>query len=116
MRRSRIVLLAIVIPLLSVSPLTAQEKTTAAGAQTPARRRVGTRAVQILSRPSPDADVVLAADPGTVLNVIDSDGQWYWISLPDRDGGGPRRGWVQAREVQPVDATGTLMIPPTGED
>jgi hypothetical protein len=77
---------------------------------------VGTRAAQMMTRPSSDAEVVLSVDPGTILNVIDSDGQWYWVSLPPDRNGGALRGWVQAWEVQLVTATGTLMIPPTGEE
>jgi hypothetical protein len=42
----------------SASPLTAQDGTPAADTQTPASVRVGTSAIQIMSRPSPDAEVV----------------------------------------------------------
>ena len=87
-------------------------------AQAPAAVRVTARTAQIMSRPSAEAEVVLSADAGTVLNVVDTDGQWYSVLLsPDRSGV-RRRGWIQARDVQLVSAATVTSppIPPTAEE
>src|SRR5438309_5579682 len=87
-------------------------------AQASAAVRVTARTAQIMSRPSAEAEVVLSADAATVLKVVDTDGQWYWVLLsPDRSGV-RRRGWIQARDVQLVSAATVTSppIPPTAEE
>jgi hypothetical protein len=67
-------------------------------AEAPPSVRVATR-TQVFARPSADAPVVSALDTGAVLDVIDSDGQWYLVALaPDARGARPR-GWVRAADV-----------------
>jgi hypothetical protein len=95
--------------------------------QAPPSVRVVNRA-QILSRPSADATVVSSADVGTILSVLDGDGQWYWIALPADGPESGARGWVRAADVQALNATdvnamgrppapsSSIFIPPTAEE
>ncbi len=99
--------------------LAASAAVSAAG-QTPETVRAVNR-VPVLSRPSADAPLVMTIDPNTVLNVVDSDGQWFWVSLPPDSANGPRRGWVQAGDVevgaaQSGPSSTSDSIPPSGDD
>ena len=73
-------------------------------AQTSVSVRVVTPA-QVSSRPSTDAEALATADPGTVLDVIDADNDWYLVSLSHDPNGEKRRGWVPARDVQAIPDT-----------
>jgi hypothetical protein len=55
-----------------------------------------------MSRPSADAQLVVTVDAGTNLDVVDSDGGWYWVSLPPNPNGAKRRGWIHAKDVEVV--------------
>lgn len=72
-------------------------------AQTPRTVRVVDRAVPIVRwLPPTPPDVVATVDGGTTLEVIGSEGSWYWVITP-RDGHGMRRGgWIPARRVDIV--------------
>jgi hypothetical protein len=76
----------------------------AASAQTPPSVRVVNKMAQVLTRPVSGAEAVMTAVQGTVLDVMDSDGGWYWVSLPADRSGTRRRGWIQARDVEVVAA------------
>src|SRR5262249_51811141 len=83
-----------------------------AGAQQPASVRVVNRA-QLLSRPDADGNAVAPLEVGTLLQVLDGDGQWYWVVSLPRDSQGRRvRGWVRASDVQVLVAA----IPPSPAD
>lgn len=74
----------------------------AASAETSPSVRVVTPKAQMLTRPAPGADLVMTVAQGTVLDVMDNDGGWYWVSLPPDQKGTRRRGWIQARDVEAV--------------
>jgi uncharacterized protein YgiM (DUF1202 family) len=71
-------------------------------AETSPSVRVVTPKAQVLARPASGADLVMTAAQGTVLDVIDNDGGWYWVSLPPDRSGTRRRGWIQGRDVETV--------------
>jgi hypothetical protein len=99
-----------------------------APAQTSTIVRVVGRA-PIMSRPSGDAQVVLTVDAGTLMDVVDSDGGWYWVTLPPDAARSRRRGWIQAKDVDVVNAPpaspatsapslavpGTIYVQPTDD-
>jgi hypothetical protein len=95
-------------------------------AQTAATVRTVNR-VPVLSRPTADANVVVTLDKDVVVDVLDHDGQWFWVSLPPDAAGARSRGWVHAADVQSMAAgDGTAdapaarrvssAIPPTGDE
>src|SRR5579864_3280554 len=93
-----------------IAPQTASAQ--APSAQTPPSVRVVTKMAQVLARPASGADVVMTPAQGTVLNVIDADGGWYWVSLPPNGSGTRTRGWIQARDVEAVAADLSAAEPP----
>jgi hypothetical protein len=101
-------LLFAAIVFITASSAFAQSEPTLAGTPTAAvtspRVRVVTAKAKVMTRPASGADVVMTAMEGTVLDVIDGDGAWYWVSLPPDRGGMPRRGWIHARDVKLVAA------------
>jgi hypothetical protein len=71
-------------------------------AQAPPGVRVVSAAATIHTGPRPRSEVVMTATPGTVLEVMDKDGDWYWIYLPPDSFGTRRPGWIAARDVEIV--------------
>jgi outer membrane protein OmpA-like peptidoglycan-associated protein len=73
-----------------------------AQAQSPAHVRVAIDSARIMRWLGPQTDVVLVADQGTILEVIDydRDEDSYWVVLP-RDVHGTRKaGWIHASLVE----------------
>ncbi len=76
---------------------------TSAQAQVPAHVRVMVKSARVMRWLGPQTDVVLIADQGTTLEVIDFDQEkdWYWVVLP-RDLHGSRKvGWIRGSLVEP---------------
>jgi hypothetical protein len=79
--------------------------TSAAQGPIPARVRVLTQAERIMRWLGPEADVILRADQGTVLEVLDFDEKgWYWVILPPDLHGTRKAGWIRASSVEPYVA------------
>jgi outer membrane protein OmpA-like peptidoglycan-associated protein len=73
-------------------------------AATPTQVRVVERPARIQVSCCMPAGVLAEAPPGTTLDVLHRDGDWYWVVLP-RDSYGTRKGgWVRADDVEPYDA------------
>jgi outer membrane protein OmpA-like peptidoglycan-associated protein len=80
--------------------------TSTASAQIPANVRVVNRTPVVQWRYVRN-EVVMNADPGTLLEVLDKEGDWYWVVTP-RDNHGTRKpGWVAVRNVESVTGTAT---------
>ena len=100
LRTSVLALVAILLPAAS------------AYAQSLPQVRVAGEATAIVSFRHFDDDdyVITTAAPGTVLDVIYTEGDalrhldsnWYWVLVPRDQHGTKRAGWVSARYVQPV--------------
>ena len=79
---------------------------TSAQAQSPAHVRVAIDSARIMRWLGPQTDVVLVADQGTILEVLDydRDEDAYWVVLP-RDVHGTRKaGWIHASLVESSEA------------
>jgi outer membrane protein OmpA-like peptidoglycan-associated protein len=106
LRTSVLALVAIVLPAAT------------AFAQTLPQVRVAREATAIPAFRHFDYDdyVVTTAAPGTVLEVIYTDGDalrhlesnWYWVLVPRDQFGTKRAGWVSGRDVEPVPAAGRV--------
>jgi outer membrane protein OmpA-like peptidoglycan-associated protein len=75
-----------------------------ADAAWPTQVRVVDHPVKIQVSPFMAAGVVTEAPPGTTLDVLRRDGDWYWVILPATAYGTRRGAWVRADEVEPYDA------------
>jgi peptidoglycan-associated lipoprotein len=78
---------------------------TSALAQTPSNVRVVKRPARILRwLHVPSMDVLLEAEPGTTLEVLDKQGDWFWVIVPPDANGTRRAGWIRAGVVEAVIA------------
>jgi outer membrane protein OmpA-like peptidoglycan-associated protein len=83
-------------------PLLVAVCTGVALAQAPAAVRVVSTADIVRWFPSVPSDVLATVEPGTTLEVIGQEQEWYWVVTP-RDAQGSRRGgWIAARNVEPA--------------
>ncbi len=74
------------------------------------RVKVGPANVYDKARTS--SDVVMTVQEGTVLDVLNRAGTWYWVLLPP-DGNGVRRGgYIPGYLVEPVSAKGVPQLDP----
>ena len=63
--------------------------------------------------PNPESDVLMVAQPGTMLEVLDQERGWYWIVAP-RDAFGTRKtGWVRVKDVEAVPRSVARPAPAT---
>jgi outer membrane protein OmpA-like peptidoglycan-associated protein len=91
---------------------------TSAEAQIPAHVRVIIKSARIMRWLGPQTDVVLIANQGTTLEVIDFDQEqnWYWVVLP-RDLHGSRKvGWIRASSVEPYVPSAAASSEAQGDD
>jgi len=91
---------------------------TSAQAQIPAKVRVMIKSARIMRWLGPQTDVVLVAEQGTTLEVIDFDQEqdWYWVVLP-RDLHGTRKvGWIRASSVEAYLAPPASASEAQGDD
>ncbi len=74
----------------------------AAWAQTPRYVRVVNRSDIVRWFPSVPRDVLVTVGPGTELEVLDRQDDWYWV-VPPRDAFGARKvGWIPVRDVETI--------------
>jgi outer membrane protein OmpA-like peptidoglycan-associated protein len=52
--------------------------------------------------PNPESDVLMVAQPGTLLEVLDQESGWYWIVAPRDAFGTAKSGWVRVKDVEAV--------------
>ena len=104
--RSLLVLLAASAGIVgSSSALTAETVTV----------RVVSENVSVLSRPSRDAEVMAAVKADALLEVINKEGNWFWV-LVDRDNHGTQRaGWIRANDVEVVGEAARFFVMPEPE-
>lgn len=69
-------------------------------AQTDARIRIGSPTAKVVSRRQPGADVLLTASAGDGFEVLNREGDWYWVMLPPDAHGGRRAGWIHGGDVE----------------
>jgi len=75
-----------------------------ADAAWPTQVRVVDHPVKIQVSPFMSAGVLAEAPPGTTLDVLRRDGDWYWIVMPTTAYGTRRSAWVRVDDVEPYDA------------
>jgi len=83
-----------------------------AAAQVPAEVRVVNRSQIRRWYPHIESDVLLTAEPGTRLEVLDRERAWYWIVTPRDDHGTRRTGWIQIKDVEAVTRTAARSAAP----
>ncbi len=69
-------------------------------AQTEATIRIGSPTAKVVSRRQPGADVLLTASAGDGFEVLNREGEWYWVMLPPDAHGGRRSGWIHGGDVE----------------
>jgi peptidoglycan-associated lipoprotein len=92
--------------------------TTATAAQTHQSVRVLNDATPIVQwYPFVKRDVVATVEPGTNLEILGKEGDWYWVITP-RDANGTRgAGWIAASNVETVtEGAARLTLEPTRRD
>lgn len=62
----------------------------------------------------PEPKVLFEAEPGTILEVLDEEEQWFWVIIPPDTHGTRRGGWIRAALVEPV-ARAASMTPDQGQ-
>ena len=70
--------------------------------QTPGRVRVVNTAKIIRWLPKVPSDTLLTVEPGTDLEVVDRQDDWFWVVTPPDAVGSRRVGWIAARNVEAV--------------
>jgi len=75
-----------------------------ADAAWPTQVRVVDHTIKIQVSPFMTAAVAAEAPPGTTLEVLRRDGDWYWIIMPASPYGTRRGAWVRVDDVEPYDA------------
>jgi hypothetical protein len=68
----------------------------------PTVRVVSPRAIVSSSHPTRPGDPLITVTADTVFEVIDRDGEWYWILIPSTDSPTMRSGWIRARDVEVI--------------
>jgi peptidoglycan-associated lipoprotein len=51
---------------------------------------------------APVTDVLVMAAPGTILDVLDQERDWYWVVAPPDAHGTRRAGWIRVNQVESV--------------
>ena len=76
--------------------------TSAAQGNIPAHVRVLNKSERIMRWLGPQTDVILIAEQGTTLEVLDFDDKgWYWVILPPDLHGTRKVGWIRQNAVEP---------------
>jgi outer membrane protein OmpA-like peptidoglycan-associated protein len=63
----------------------------------------------------PSTDVLLEVEPGTTLEVLDKQEDWFWVIVPPDAHGTRRAGWIRAGNVEPVIARSVVTTPEQGQ-
>jgi hypothetical protein len=90
-------------------------------AQTAVRVRVAVPAAKVLESPRSWSDMMITAPADTVFEVIDRDGDYYWVLLPADNNGTRRAGYINATNVEIMTGageprpviSGTAAVPPS---
>ena len=80
--------------------LVASVATASAQVMTVSAVRVGVEQAQVMTRPSPKADVMAHAVPGTTLEALDKMNGWYWVLLERDSHGTQRAGWIHESTLE----------------
>jgi hypothetical protein len=67
--------------------------------------------VAVMGRPELKSSVMATMTPDVSLDVLDRDGDWFWILLPADHNGTRRAGWVHASDVE-----GAVTTDPAAEN
>ncbi len=101
----RLVAMLVVVLLLAVPGAFAQDTQ---------RLRVKLGPANVYERPRTSADVLMVAQEGTIFDVLNREGTWYWVLLPP-DGNGMRRGgYIAVYLVDLISPKGPDVLPRTG--
>ena len=73
-----------------------------AAAQIPSDVRVVNRSQLRRWFPNPESDVLMIAEPGVMLEVLDQERGWYWIIAPRDAFGTARTAWIRTKDVEAV--------------
>ena len=68
-------------------------------AQTGQTVQIGSPTAQVLSRPNAGGDLLLTANEGDRLDLLNREGEWYWVMLPRDVYGASRAGWIHGAAV-----------------
>jgi hypothetical protein len=85
--------------------------TTFAGQARPEQVRVKSASATVYERPRLSSEVVVTVQQGTVLEVLQREGDWYWVVLPADANGTRRTGYVTSSAVERV---GDTRVPEPG--
>jgi hypothetical protein len=80
--------------------------------------RVKVGPARVLERPQSGAEVMLTVPEGTRLEVIQKEGDWYWVFLPREPSGTQKAGYIQSFLVEvvggkPLTVEPEKLAPPT---
>ncbi len=95
-----LVALLMLLTSLAVSPVLAQARAE--------QVRVKGVPATIYERPKESSDVIVIAQPGTILDVMQRQDDWYWVIVPADSNGTRRIGYVVASAVERLGDTRVL--------
>ncbi len=64
----------------------------------------------VVSRPSIKSPTLLTASPGTLLEVLDQEGEWYWVLLPPNPRGSRFAGWIHSADTDKGASTHNRFV------
>jgi outer membrane protein OmpA-like peptidoglycan-associated protein len=73
--------------------------------------RVVVDSARILRWLRPGNDVLMRVNQGTPLEVLDQDGDWYWVVVPRNAHGTRKAGWIHAINVEPFTPPPVTLKP-----
>jgi len=85
-----------------------------AAAQVPPNVRVVGGPTPIVQWLNAKSDVLITAAPGTMLEVLDKERDWYWVIIPPDAYGVQRVGWIPSGRVEIVERPRRPTASPTG--
>ena len=97
----------IIVVMATAATLGAGER--GASAQVGATVRISSAKATVTRQQNPKSEVVAAMPPGTVLDVLDRDGDWYWVLLPRNENGTRLLGYIRLRDVEAATADPQLF-------
>jgi len=80
--------------------------------------RVVAEDARVTARPSARSEVMAALAPGAILEVLDREGDWYWVLLHPGAHGTREAGWIRREVIELAQAgrNGVSMLPPTSKE
>jgi SH3 domain-containing protein len=69
-------------------------------------------------RPNSRSEVMASLASGTILEVLDREGDWYWVLLHPSAHGTREAGWIRREAIELAQAgrNGASMLPPTSRE